>query len=74
MELRLARTSDLADIANLFLKCWKISYSEVLSQETQDAMTLESAVELWEKALSTNLERKTFLAIENEELIGVFRV
>jgi ribosomal protein S18 acetylase RimI-like enzyme len=74
MELRLAHTSDLANIANLFLKCWKISYTEVLSQETRDAMTLASALELWEKALSTNLERKTLLAIENEELVGLFRV
>ena len=74
MELRLAHSSDLPDIANLFLQCWTISYVEVLSQETREAMTLESAIELWEKALTTNLERKTVLAIENDELIGVFRV
>jgi len=47
MELRLAHASDLTDIANLFLKCWEISYTEVLSQETRDAMTLASAHELW---------------------------
>ena len=74
MELRLARTSDLPDIANLFLKCWTISYVDVLSQETREAMTPEGAIELWKKALTSNLERKTVLAIENEVLIGLFRV
>jgi len=74
MKLRLAHASDLPEIANLFLKCWTISYADVLSQETREAMTLVSAVELWEKALTTNLERKTVLAIENNELLGIFRV
>ena len=74
MELRLARTSDLPEIANLFLKCWTISYVDVLSQETREAMTPEGALELWKKALTSNLERKTVLAIENEVLIGLFRV
>lgn len=74
MKLRLANASDLSDIANLFLNCWTISYANVLSQETREAMTLDSAMELWERALTTNLDRKTILALENDELLGFFRV
>jgi ribosomal protein S18 acetylase RimI-like enzyme len=74
MEFKPAALSDVPEIADLFLQCWHISYSEVLSQKARDSMDLEAATELWSKALSTNLERKTFLALENDDFIGVFRV
>jgi ribosomal protein S18 acetylase RimI-like enzyme len=74
MEFKPAALSDVPKIADLFLQCWHISYSEVLSQKARDSMDLEAATELWSRALSTNLERKTFLALENEDFIGVFRV
>jgi len=74
MEFKPAALSDIPEIADLFLRCWHVSYADVLSLEARDSMNLESATELWSKAMSTNLERKTFLALENEELIGVFRV
>lgn len=73
MKLRSAEITDVPEIANLFLKCWKISYSKVLSQEVRDAMSVASAVDLWTKALTTNLDRKTVLAIENDELLGFLR-
>jgi len=74
MEFKPAALSDIPEIADLFLRCWHVSYADVLSLEARDSMNLESATELWSKAMSTNLERKTFLALENEESIGVFRV
>lgn len=74
MEFKPAALSDVPEIANLFLQCWHISYSEVLSQKARDSMDLEAATELWTKAMSTNFERKTFLALENGDFIGVFRV
>jgi len=74
MEFKPAALSDIPEIADLFLRCWHVSYADVLSLEARDSMNLESATELWSKAMSTNLERKTFLALENEEFIGVFRV
>ena len=74
MEFKPAALSDVPEIADLFLQCWHISYSEVLSQKARDSMDLEAATELWSKALSTNLDRKTFLALENDDFIGVFRV
>jgi len=74
MEFKPAALSDIPEVADLFLRCWHVSYADVLSLEARDSMNLESATELWSKAMSTNLERKTFLALENEELIGVFRV
>jgi ribosomal protein S18 acetylase RimI-like enzyme len=74
MEFRPAGLSDIPEIADLFLQCWHVSYADVLSQEARDSMDLEAAIELWTKAMSTNLDRKTFLALENEDFIGVFRV
>ena len=74
MEFKPAALSDVPEIADLFLQCWHISYSEVLSQKARDSMDLEAATELWSKALSANLDRKTFLALENDDFIGVFRV
>jgi ribosomal protein S18 acetylase RimI-like enzyme len=74
MEFKPAALSDVPEIADLFLQCWHISYAEVLSQKARDSMDLEAANELWSKALSTNLDRKTFLALENDDFIGVFRV
>jgi ribosomal protein S18 acetylase RimI-like enzyme len=74
MEFKAAALSDVPEISDLFLQCWHISYSEVLSQKARDSMDLQAATELWSKALSTNLERKTFLALENDDCIGVFRV
>ena len=74
MEFKPAALSDIPEIADLFLRCWHVSYADVLSQEARDSMNVESATELWTKALSTNLERKTFLGLENDDFIGVFRV
>jgi ribosomal protein S18 acetylase RimI-like enzyme len=74
MEFKPAALSDVPEIADLFLQCWHISYAEVLSQKARDSMDLEAANELWNKALSTNLDRKTFLALENDDFIGIFRV
>ena len=74
MEFKPAVLSDIPEIADLFLQCWHVSYADVLSQEARASMDVESATELWTKALSTNLERKTFLGLENDDFIGVFRV
>ena len=74
MEFKPAALSDIPEIADLFLRCWHVSYADVLSQEARASMDVESATELWTKALSTNLERKTFLGLDNDDFIGVFRV
>jgi ribosomal protein S18 acetylase RimI-like enzyme len=74
MLLRNATLEDVADMAALFLKCWKSSYVDVLSVETRNKMDESSAQELWRNALSNNPERKTVLALEDGSLIGFFRV
>lgn len=73
MEYEIADISDVPRIVSLFLKCWKISYSDVLSQQARDDMSAEKATELWKSAAS-NIERKTILAWNNGVFVGFFRI
>jgi ribosomal protein S18 acetylase RimI-like enzyme len=74
MLLRAAKLDDVIEVAALFLKCWKVSYIDVLSEETRNKMDTEASQELWRNALSNDLDRRTILALENGVLVGFFRV
>jgi len=51
MEFRAATINDLPVIAEIFLRCWTISYKSVLSESARDSFTLENAAELWRKSI-----------------------
>ena len=74
MTLRNAETSDISAISALFLRCWKGSYANVLSQAVRDRMTEEASIELWSNALGVNPERETILGFEGDALVGFFRI
>lgn len=74
MEFRSAQLEDLAAIAELFHACWHLSYSELLSAEVREAMTLESAVELWRPGLVEPLDRQTIVGIDDGKIVSVFRI
>lgn len=74
MILRNAETSDISGISDLFLRCWKGSYANVLSQEVRDRMTEDASFELWSNALGSNPERETILGFEGDVFVGFFRI
>jgi ribosomal protein S18 acetylase RimI-like enzyme len=72
--LRNAETTDISAISALFLRCWKDSYANVLSQAVRDSMTEEASIKLWSNSLGVNPERETILGIEGDVLVGFFRI
>lgn len=74
MILRNAETSDISALSALFLRCWKGSYANVLSQDVRDRMTEEASIELWSNALGANPDRETILGFDEDALVGFFRI
>lgn len=72
MKLREATIDDVEAIVDLFLRCWKESYSEILPAEVRDSMNVEKARDLWSKSFSDN-SLKTFLVLSGSEVSAVFR-
>ena len=74
MEFRTATVDDLPVIAEIFLRCWTISYKSVLSESARDSFTPESAAELWRKSIELPEEKQTLLLIDGEKAVAVFRI
>jgi ribosomal protein S18 acetylase RimI-like enzyme len=74
MEFRAATVDDLPVIAEIFLRCWTISYASVLSESARDSFTLESAAELWRKSIELPEDKQTLLLIDGEKAVAVFRI
>ena len=74
MEFRAATVEDLPVIAEIFLRCWTISYASVLSESARDSFTLESAAELWRKSIELPEDKQTLLLIDGEKAVAVFRI
>lgn len=51
-RLRIAAPEDAAAFADVFLKCWRVSYSTVMPSALVERMTVERAGELWRTALA----------------------
>ena len=74
MEFRAATVEDLPVIAEIFLRCWTISYKSVLSESARNSFTLESAAELWRKSIELPEDKQTLLLIDSEKAVAVFRI
>ena len=74
MEFRAATVDDLPVIAEIFLRCWTISYKSVLSESARNSFTLESAAELWRKSIEIPEDKQTLLLIDGEKAVAVFRI
>jgi len=74
MEFRAATVDDLPVIAEIFLRCWTISYASVLSESARDSFTQESAAELWRKSIELPEDKQTLLLIDGEKAVAVFRI
>jgi ribosomal protein S18 acetylase RimI-like enzyme len=74
MEFRAATVDDLPVIAEIFLRCWTISYKSVLSESARNSFTLESAAELWRKSIELPEDKQTLLLIDGEKAVAVFRI
>lgn len=74
MFIRQAVPNDTPEIASLFLSCVQISYAGVLSEEVRRTVDLEYSLQLWSKALGSNPDRQTFLALEEDQLVGFYRI
>lgn len=74
MEFRDATLDDLDEIATLFHSCWHISYADLLSREVREAMTLDSAKELWRPSLIEPKGKSTVIGTAESKLVSVFRI
>ena len=74
MEFRTATVDDLPVIAEIFLRCWTISYKSVLSESARNSFTLESAAQLWGKSIETPGDKQTLLLTDGEKTVAVFRI
>jgi ribosomal protein S18 acetylase RimI-like enzyme len=74
MEFRTATVDDLPVIAEIFLRCWSISYKAVLSESARDSFTPESAAELWRKSIESPGDKQTLLLIDEKKAVAVFRI
>jgi ribosomal protein S18 acetylase RimI-like enzyme len=74
MEFRTATVDDLPVIAEIFLRCWTISYKSVLSESARDSFTPESAAELWRKSIEIPGDKQTLLLMDGEKAVAVFRI
>jgi ribosomal protein S18 acetylase RimI-like enzyme len=74
MEFRAATVDDLPVIAEIFLRCWTISYKSVLSESARNSFALESAAELWRKSIELPEDKQTLLLIDSEKAVAVFRI
>lgn len=50
--VRAATTTDSAQVAAVFLRCWKLSYADLLSATALDFYDAESAGRLWQRLLA----------------------
>ena len=74
MEIRSAKIEDVELIADIFLQCWKISYLGIIDESAREDMNVTAARQLWQSALASNFERKTFIGFKDGNEIGFFRV
>ena len=74
MEFRTATVDDLPVIAEIFLRCWSISYKAVLSESARDSFTLKGAAELWRKSIESPGDKQTLLLIDEKKAVAVFRI
>jgi ribosomal protein S18 acetylase RimI-like enzyme len=74
MGFRSATVDDLPVIAEIFLRCWTISYKSVLSESARGSFTPESAAELWRKSIEVPGDKQTLLLIDGEKAVAVFRI
>jgi ribosomal protein S18 acetylase RimI-like enzyme len=74
MQLKSADIKDLPTIANLFLRCWSISYASVLSESARSTFDFISAQDLWRTSIETPGDKQTLLVLEGEDVVGVFRI
>ena len=74
MEIRKATPGDLESIAEVFRKCWTISYIDILPKQVREEMSVENAREMWKAAVAPNPDRETFVIVEDGNVVGMARV
>ena len=74
MEFRTAAIDDLPVIADIFLRCWTISYKSVLSESARESFSPDSAAELWRKSIELPGDKETVLLIDGEKAVAVTRM
>jgi ribosomal protein S18 acetylase RimI-like enzyme len=74
VKFQSASLANLDEIASLFHACWHISYRDLLSENVIEAMSMESARELWRPGLVEPKDRQTILGFEDNNLVSVFRI
>jgi ribosomal protein S18 acetylase RimI-like enzyme len=74
MEFRSATLDDLPVIADIFLRCWTISYAQVLSESARESFTPESAADLWRTSIEVPGDKETLLLVDEGKAVAVFRI
>ena len=70
-HVRLARTSDVDDIARVQVSAWRVSYAGVLPAALLDALDSSDIALEWGRALLTATEDRLFVAVNAEgEVVG----
>ncbi len=73
--LRDAEPGDLADVAALFLRCWRTSYADVLPTHVLDVFDEAGALDLWRRPLCAPITgTRGVVAIVAERVTGIVRM
>lgn len=68
LTLRTADAGDVADIADLFLACWRTSYRGVLPARVIDMYGPASALELWQRSFADGPDRRAVIVAVRPDL------
>ncbi|QNE35827.1 GNAT family N-acetyltransferase [Leifsonia shinshuensis] len=63
--IRHATAADAAAFTQVFLDCWRVSYSQIMPEALIERMTPERALSLWQDALGAGDD--TYLAVEDAD-------
>lgn len=76
LVIREARPDDLANVAAVFLACWRASYAAVLPPEVIERYDAEGALDLWRRVVTGPPADAVVLVAELRErgVLGVVRI
>lgn len=72
--IRTGNADDIDSLVRIFRACWQESYRDLLSEDVRNSMTVEKAKDLLLPALTTNSERETLVACNEENPVGMARL